>query len=500
MSTSSVFQRHRRAVLGAVAGALVLSGAVFGPQLGPSFGVPSAIAQQRADARPAGFADIVERVKPAVVSVQIRRDGDRPGRGGGSGPELSPGDPLWRFLPPELRERFRDPGGRGGAPSMGQGSGFFISADGVIVTNRHVVDGANEITVVLDDGTRLPARLVAADDRTDIAVIRVEAQGRTFSFVPFARTQPRVGDWVIAIGNPFGLGGTVTAGIVSARGRDIGSGAEDFVQIDAPVNRGNSGGPTFNADGEVIGINTAIYSPSGGSVGIGFAIPASVAEPIVAQLREGGSVTRGWLGVQIQSVTDDIARSLGMARTEGAIVAEPQPNSPAARAGIRSGDVIVGLNGEPVRDARDLTRRVGALRPGQEARFEILRGGDRQTVAVTIGRLGEEGRRAQGPSSGDAGKPGAQAPATASLDRLGLQLSPGRNGVVVSDVAPNSVAAQRGLREGDVIVDVGGQEVARPADVATRIEAARSAGRSQVLLLVRSQNGMRFIPLPTDRT
>lgn len=498
---SSFLFRHKRRVMGAAAAVLVLGGVVAGPTLTPTFGPPAALAQL-APNRPASFADVVERVKPAVVSVQARREGGGPSAGlrGRGSPDMGPDDPLWRFF-----REFRDRGGLPDGPQdprrgTSQGSGFFISADGFIVTNNHVVDGATNLQIVMDDGTRLDARLVGTDPRTDLALLKAERQ-QPFPFVRFGQAQPRVGDWVIAIGNPFGLGGTVTAGIVSARGREIGAGPyDDFIQIDAPVNRGNSGGPTFDVDGNVIGINTAIYSPSGGSVGIGFAIPASVAEPVISQLRDGGSVTRGWLGVQIQSVTEEIARSLGLQNAQGALVAEPQPNSPAATAGIRSGDLIVGLNGEPVRDARDLTRRVAAIAPGQTARFDILRNGQRQTVEVTLGRLPGDVARAEPNRTdprGNGGRGNGGTENTAVLDQLGLELAAGRRGVQVVDLDPQGTAAARGLRNGDIILDVAGESVQRPGDVAARLRAARSDGRASALVRVRSGDQIRFVTLPT---
>jgi serine protease Do len=507
MPQSSFVQRRKRALMGAAASVLVL-GLTFGPDLSPRFGVAPAAAQQRAEVavRPASFADVVERVKPAVVAIQVRREdaANVAMRGrGGAGPEGGPNDPMWRFFR-EFRDRFGDGPGPSPQPQMSQGSGFFVSADGFIVTNNHVVQGGETFTVVMDDGTRIQARLVGSDPRTDIAVLKADRQ-EPFPFVTFSGAQPRIGDWVIAIGNPFGLGGSVTAGIVSARGRELGAGPyDDFIQIDAPVNRGNSGGPTFNIEGEVIGINTAIYSPSGGSVGIGFAIPATSASRVVDQIRQNGSVTRGWLGVQIQSINEEIARTLGLQRAEGALVAEPQPDSPAARAGIRSGDVIVGLNGQPVRDARDLTRRVAGLEPDQRAQFEILRNGERQTVEVQIGRLqeqqqaraGQGGRGQQGQGRGEDQDDGAR-----TLASLGLEVSPGRGGgVEITDIDPRGQAARRGLRQGDVITEVGGQPVTSAKQLATALREAGQQGRPTVLARVRSQGGTRFVALPTDRS
>jgi serine protease Do len=504
---NSILQRSRRALIGACAALALVGGGLAAPSIVQSF-APPAQAQLVAGAqRPVGFADVVERVKPAVVAVQVRRDGggrfaDGPRGFRGDqvpGRELSPNDPLWRFLPPEARERFQQGRPGGATPGTSQGSGFFISADGFVVTNNHVIDGASAISIVTDDGERFEARLVGADARTDIAVLKVDAN-RQFPTVGFARSQPRIGDWVVAIGNPFGLGGTVTAGIVSARGRNIGNGPyDDYVQIDAPVNRGNSGGPTFNVEGEVIGINTAIFSPSGGSVGIGFAIPASLAEDVVAQLRQGGSVSRGFLGVNIQNVTGDIAQSLGLREASGVLVAEVQPNTPAARGGLRPGDVILALNGQPIRESRDLSRRVAQIAPGATARLDIVREGARQVVAVELGRLSDPRQAAVVP-----GPSGREGPVdTSALETLGLRLGPspqGAEGVSVTQVDPRGIAARRGLRTGDVILDLGGRSVETPEDVAARITAARAEGRPTILARVRSGGQIRFVTLPiSDR-
>ena len=331
----------------------------------------SARAQQLPQ-KPIGFADIVEKVKPAVISVRVKME--RPGNSNLNNDNdndeeipFPPGSPFERFF-----RRFGMPNTPNGPQVItGQGSGFFISADGYAVTNNHVVQNAESVRVTTDDGKSFTAKVIGTDPRTDLALIKVE--GGNFPFVKLADETPRVGDWVLAVGNPFGLGGTVTAGIVSARGRDIGAGPyDDFIQIDAPVNKGNSGGPTFDVDGQVIGVNTAIYSPSGGSVGIAFAIPAATVKNVVAQLRDKGSVTRGWIGVQIQPVTPDIADSMGLKEAAGALVAEPQPDSPATKAGIKSGDVITSVNGSPVRDARQLARRIGTMSPGTSVTLGLI--------------------------------------------------------------------------------------------------------------------------------
>ncbi|WP_137132770.1 Do family serine endopeptidase [Rhizobium sp. FY34] len=473
------------------------------------------------------FADVVSAVSPAVVSVRVQSDAtpvsDNSGNGfsfnfGGRGFDELPDDhPLKRF--------FRDFGGQNGGPNGGQngapngrneqradknptrphhlrptaqGSGFFISEDGYVVTNNHVVDDGSAYTVVMDDGTELDAKLVGKDSRTDLALLKVDAN-RKFTYVKFADdTKTRVGDWVVAVGNPFGLGGTVTAGIVSARGRDIGSGPyDDFLQVDAAVNRGNSGGPTFNLNGEVVGINTAIFSPSGGSVGIAFAIPASTAKDVIADLQQDGKVERGWLGVQIQPVTQDIAESLGLAEPKGALVVAPQDNSPGGKAGIKQGDVITAVNGEPIKDARDLAKKVAVLGPNKKVDVTIWRAGKSLSVPVTLGNL----------ASDDAAKaensPTEQTPQPSSekaLASLGITVAPSEDGtgVSVTDVDPDSDAAARGLRQGETITSVNNQDVKTAADISKIIEAARKDGRSRALFQVESQAGSRFIALPIN--
>src|ERR1700688_595606 len=268
-----------------------------------------------------------------------------------------------------------------------EGSGFFVSADGYAVTNNHVVDHAKSVQVTTDDGTVYTAKVVGTDPKTDLALIKVDAN-KDFPFVKFADQAPRIGDWVVAVGNPFGLGGTVTAGIVSARGRDIGAGPyDDYIQIDAPINKGNSGGPAFDVNGEVIGVNTAIFSPSGGSVGIGFDIPASTAKLVVAELKDKGHITRGWLGVQVQPVTADIADSLGMKQATGAMVDNPQDGSPAAKAGIEAGDVITAVNGAPVKDSRDLARTISMMAPGTSVKLDVLHKGESRPMTLTLGEM-----------------------------------------------------------------------------------------------------------------
>jgi serine protease Do len=378
----------------------------------------------------------------------------------------------------------------------GQGSGFFISADGYAVTNNHVVDKAENVEVITDDGRTVQAKVIGTDPRTDLALIKVE--GGNYPYVRLADNAPRIGDWVIAVGNPFGLGGTVTAGIVSARGRDIGAGPyDDFIQIDAPVNKGNSGGPTFDVDGHVIGVNTAIFSPSGGSVGIAFAIPAQTVASVVTQLREYGAVTRGWIGVKVQPVTSDIADSLGLKNAKGALVAEPQADGPAAKAGIKAGDVIIDVNGVAIEDARDLARKVGAIAPGAKVSLKVMRQGSERAFAFALGTLPKE-RVAEATSENEnQSEPGAAVP------RMGLTLAPakqvagsGDEGVVVTAVDPDGPASTRGFKTGDVILEVGGRTVSAPDDVNSAIADAKKGGKHSILLRVKSPEGTRFVALP----
>ncbi len=485
----------RAALLGAVAaialGAVVVENGVFTP----SFAVA---ADAQPSAGPASFADVVDRVKSSVVSVKVKMDqtGDAESDLQGM-PHFPPGSPFDRFFKqfglPDDQDQ-----GDGPMPrhqhrlTMAQGSGFFISADGYIVTNNHVVDHATEVTVTTSDGKTLSAKVIGADAKTDLALLKVKDSG-TFPFVKFAAHAPRVGDWVIAVGNPFGLGGTVTAGIVSARGRDIGSGPyDDFIQIDAPVNHGNSGGPTFNTDGDVVGVNTAIFSPSGGSVGIGFAIAGDVVQKVVEQLKENGVVARGWLGVEIQPVTQDIADSLDLKTASGALVAKENKDAPAAAAGVKIGDVVTAVNGETVADSRDLARRIADLGPKKTAELTIWRNGAQQTISVTLGTMpnDKEAMNDLGTNKPDAG--------VASVAKLGLTLERGHDGVTITDVDPDSAAADRGLQQGDVILEAGGKAVERPSEVAQAFDAARADGRKSVLLRVKSGDNVRFVALPAQ--
>ena len=450
---------------------------------------------QKLGQRPVGFADIVAKVKPAVISVRVKIDKPAGVSLNEDDAPFPPGSPMERFF-----HRFGMPnGGEGngnGGHHMvtGQGSGFFITADGYAVTNNHVVQDAENVQVTTDDGKTYSAKVIGTDSRTDLALIKVD--GKDFPFVKLSDNAPRIGDWVLAVGNPFGLGGTVTAGIVSARGRDIGAGPyDDFIQIDAPVNKGNSGGPSFDVEGNVIGVNTAIFSPSGGSVGIAFDIPADTVKNVVAQLRDKGSVTRGWIGVQIQPVTSEIAEGMGLKKASGALVSEPQPNSPAAKAGIESGDVITSVDGNAVSDARDLARRIGTMAPGTSVKLGVLHQGQEKTVTVTLGTLPNEKAAANQEKSG--------ATPDNDMPKLGLTLAPSNkmsgaegSGVVVTAVDPSGVAADHGFQVGDVILDVGGKSVANPSDVRKQLADARKEGKRALMFRVKSGEGTRFVALP----
>ena len=446
---------------------------------------------QQLPQRPVGFADIVEKVKPAVISVRVKIERKADSNDGSEENPFPPGSPFEKFF-----KQFGTPNMPTGKEVItGQGSGFFITSDGYAVTNNHVVENADNVQVTADDGKTYTAKVIGTDSRTDLALIKVD--GDSFPFVKLADSAPRVGDWVLAVGNPFGLGGTVTAGIVSARGRDIGAGPyDDFIQIDAPVNKGNSGGPTFDVDGNVIGVNTAIFSPSGGSVGIAFAIPADTVKSVIAQLRDKGSVTRGWIGVQIQTVTPEIADSMGLKQPSGALVSEPQKDSPAAKAGIQSGDVITSVDDTAIHDARELARKIGTMSPGASVKLAIVRGGQDKTMTLTLGTLPAEKQAAND-------QPGQRETPDSDMPKFGLTLAPGSkvsgsdgSGVVVTAVAQGGVAADHGFQVGDVILEVGGKPVATPADVRQNLADARTAGKHTVLFRVRSNDGTKFVALP----
>jgi len=460
---------------------------------------------------PLSFADIFQKVSPAVVSinvterVNVSRGIHVPGLPFNVVPSPPPGG---------------DDGDEGDDSSSGgdhpgttkaeaSGSGFFISSDGYIVTNNHVVEHAEDIKVVLTDKRELPAKVIGRDEATDLAVIKV--QGAGFPFVDFENSaKPRVGDWVIAIGNPFGLGGTATAGIVSAYGRDIGDNFVDFIQIDAPINRGNSGGPTFDVYGRVIGVNSAIFSPSGGSVGIGFAIPSTVADQITKQLISGGKITRGYLGASIQNVTPDLAESMGLAKDyKGALVADLVPGGPAQKAGLLPGDVVLSLNGHSVASSTELTRLVAQSQSGQVMHLNVLRDGKTQSFEVRSGLRPSEAQLALQQNGGeDQSGADTAGPEGKHSSTLGMMLGALDNdtrgklgvpetvhGAVILGVKGSSDAGEKGLKAGDIIVMAGEKNIGGPADVTSAVQAAKKDGRASIRLGVRRDGHTLFLPI-----
>lgn len=460
-------------------------------------------APMRAEARgaPDSFADLAETLLPAVVNISTTQ------KVAGRSEEVPqfdfpPGSPFREFFDQFQRRRRDAPQRRG----TSLGSGFIIDKTGFIVTNNHVIEGADQITVVLHNERKLEAKLIGRDPKTDLALLKVKSD-KPLPHVPFGNSdKSRVGDWVLAIGNPLGLGGSVTAGIISARGRDIRSGPyDDYIQTDAPINRGNSGGPLFNIKGEVIGINTAILSPSGGSIGIGFSIPAQLAVGVIDQLRKYGSTRRGWLGVQIQAVTEEIAESLGLRKARGALVAGVVKKSPAESAGFKTGDVILKFDGRGVSESRKLPRMVAETDVGKKVPVVVWRNGRRETLSVQLGEL-EKVDQASLSTSGKAtpkGKEGGQefkelgltlAPLTEELAKR-FELEKQAGGVVVTGVDGDSNASEKGLRPGDVIVEINQEKVKTTADIAAQVEKAQKAGRRSVLLLVNQGGDLRFLAL-----
>lgn len=455
-----------------------------------------------AHARPApeSFADLVEALSPSVVNISTTQEMRSPfGEDENGKPVVPPGTPDF------FRDWFGSPDKPRKTRSMG--SGFVIDASGLIITNNHVIDGADEVVVILDDGTELKATVEGSDKRTDLAVLRVK-HDKPLLAVKFADSdKTRVGDWVLAIGNPFGLGGSVTAGIVSARGRDIHAGPYDnFIQTDAAINRGNSGGPLFTLDGEVVGINASIISPQGGNVGIGFAIPSNLARRVVSDLMEYGSVKRGWLGVGIQPVDEEIAESLGLAEPKGALVSNVMEGDPADKGGIRSGDIILKFDGKDIEDDRALVRTVADTPAGKKVKVVVWRGGKKKTLTVGIGKM-----RADEVASVDEEKGPAQPAVGEPVEAFGMSLAPLSDinrqrmnvpkdaaGVIVSAVKRGSAAGEKGIQRGDIIVKIGDSDVASTADVMAAIKSAREAKRKSVLIRVRRAEAFIFVPLPLD--
>ncbi|MBL8702299.1 MAG: DegQ family serine endoprotease [Alphaproteobacteria bacterium] len=458
-----------------------------------TFALPPAYARSGPDS----FAPLAKQVSPAVVNIAVVRDVQATAETPPS--PFPPGSPWDQFMR-RYMPRENGPARR----VTGQGSGFVIDPSGYVVTNNHVVGEASDIAVTFSDGKQLKARLVGRDDKTDLALIKVESD----TPLPAVRwgdsDRIEVGDWVLAVGNPFGLGGTVTAGIVSARGRDIQSGPfDDFLQLDAPINQGNSGGPSFNMAGEVIGVNTAIYSPNGGSVGIGFAIPAGIAKPVIEALRRDGRIERGWIGVSVQPLTPEIAFGLGLPTDqEGALVAQLDPSGPAAKAGLRQGDVIVAVDGTKVTRLRDLPRLIAGMKPGTKAMVEIRRRGASMTLPLAIGATPSASRAEATPvpPAPRAVEPVglALAPLTPEL-RQQLRLAPTAHGVIVADVKDGSEAELAGIAVGDVIVEIGGGAVSLPAEVERAFGAARAERRDSIVLLVARHGMEQFVAVKLPR-
>ncbi|RAZ80211.1 Do family serine endopeptidase [Mesorhizobium atlanticum] len=509
------YSRTRKRLMAAVA-SLAIVGTVGAGMLATGTAPVLADAVRVEAPQVPSFADVVEHVSPAVVSVKVKAK-IQPTADDGSddqnGFDNLPDNPQLRRFFKEFRG-FGDQGGQqfgmrpfnhrnhgNGEPRpVAQGSGFFISEDGYLVTNNHVVSEGSDFTVVTNDGKELDAKLIGTDPRTDLAVLKVDGGGNKFTYVDFADdSKIRIGDWVVAVGNPFGLGGTVTAGIVSARGRDIGAGPyDDFIQIDASVNRGNSGGPTFNLNGQVIGINTAIFSPSGGSVGIAFDIPASTAKQVVQDLMKSGSVQRGWLGVEIQPVTSDIAESLGLKSDKGALVSSAQDGGPGKKAGIVAGDVITQVDGKDVASPKELARMIGAFAPGKSVDVTVWRNGKNETVKVDLGTLPSSDKQASNDGSSKQSAPAAKADTLADLGLTVTKAEKGK-GLVVTDVDPDGDAADRGIQPGDVITSINSNEVNTTDDVSKAMTDAAKAGRKAVLMQITRDDSNRFVALPVGK-
>ncbi len=465
---------------------------VFGTALALAQTMPAA-----AQSRPDSFAELAEKVSPSVVNITTSTT---VAASSGPQPIVPEGSPFEDFFR-DFMDRNQN-GGPSPRQSQALGSGFVISEDGFIVTNNHVIQGADEINIEFFSGEELKATVVGTDPNTDLALLKVEAD-EPLPFVPWGESdEMRVGDWVMAMGNPLGQGFSVSAGIVSARGRALSGSFDDYIQTDAAINRGNSGGPLFNLDGEVIGVNTAILSPNGGSIGIGFAMSSRVATNVIDQLQRFGETRRGWLGVRIQDVSDDVAEAIGLEEVRGALVTDV-PEGPSADAGMQSGDVILSFDGMEVNDTRELVQRVANTDIGKEVPVVVFRDGETQTLTVVLGRREEaEAVPASAPATEEPVEEqvlGMTVSAMTDELRAQLALPEGSAGLVVRDVAADSEAFEKGLRAGDIIAEAGQQAVTTPAELEERIEAARDAGRRSLLLLVRRDGEPRFVALALDQ-
>jgi serine protease Do len=467
-------------------------------------------AAAKAGAPPGSFADLAERLLPAVVNISTTQT-LKGNPGAPEMPQFPPGSPLEEFFK-EFMERQQ--GNRPDAPSRkatSLGSGFIIDAAGYIVTNNHVIADADEISVKLHDDTVFQATLVGRDPKVDLALLKIDPGKKQLVAVPFGNSdEARVGDWVLAIGNPFGFGGTVTAGIVSARARDINAGPyDDFLQTDAAINRGNSGGPMFNMKGEVIGVNSAIISPSGGSIGIGFAVPASLAMPVLDDLRKYGKVRRGWLGIRIQSLDQDMAENMGLPDQKGALVAKVDPNGPGQKAGLKDGDVVLKFDGKDITEMRRLPRYVASTPINKKVEVVIWRDGKRQTLSASVGEMPEDPAEQQTKGKPESPKPQVGKDGVLSIPGAGLTVSSltpqlrerfgvedESKGIVVTEVKPDSPAAEKGMRPGDLIIEADHKPVRSPADLAKMIEDGRKAGAKSLLLRVENPQQLRYIALP----
>jgi serine protease Do len=488
----------------AVAAVLGLGAVTAWPTISTAETTPQATAAPFIAGAPSTFADLAAKVSPAVVNISSTHEVEGQNRMEGMPFNFPPGSPFEEFF---KQFQQQTPQQNRARKVSSLGSGFIIDASGYIVTNNHVVDGAKDIEVTLTDGSEYPAKLIGTDPKTDLALLKVEAK-KPLPFVPFGDSDKmRIGDWVMAVGNPFGLGGTVTAGIVSARGRDIHEGPyDDFLQIDAAINQGNSGGPTFSTDGSVIGINTAIFSPSGGSVGIGFAIPSNLAKPIIAELKDQGHIDRGWLGVAIQPLTPDLAQGMGLGNAKGALISSVQDDSPAAAAGLKSGDVVTRFGDREIESPKDLSRAVAETASGATVPVQVWRDSAEKTVEVKIAEMKREVAANASPQASGSG-------ASDTVDQLGATLAPVNDvtrqqfnltddakGVVIADLDEDSALAEQGVRPGDVIERVNDRKIATPGDVAKALQEAEADKRSVAVMLIDSDGNDRFVAVQISQS